>query len=60
MGSTNMSSDFMCQRVVKDICDYIGVFVESDANNFIGVWKEYLRVRVAVNLNKPLKRRMKL
>lgn len=51
----NMSSGFMSQRVVKDIGDYIGDFFESDPNNFIGVWREYLRVRVAADLNKPLK-----
>ncbi|KAK1380443.1 CCHC-type domain-containing protein [Heracleum sosnowskyi] len=55
-----MSAGFMSQRVVTDIGNYIGVFVESDANNFIGAWREYLRVRVTLTLNKPLKRRMRL
>lgn len=55
-----MSPGFISHRVVQDIGNYIGVYVESDANNFIGVWREYLRVRVSVPLDKPLKRRMKL
>lgn len=50
----------MSQRVVKDIGNYIGDYIEADANNFIGVWREYLRVRVSIPLDKPLKRRMKL
>lgn len=50
----------MSQRVVQDIGNYIGEFVESDSNNFVGVWREYLRVRVSIPLDKPLKRRMKL
>lgn len=50
----------MSQKVVMDIGNYIGRFVESDANNFIGVWRDYLRVRVSINLNQPLKRKMKL
>lgn len=54
----------MSQRVVKDIGNhigkYIGKYVESDVNNFVGVWKDYLRVRVSVALDAPLKRRMKL
>lgn len=55
-----MGSGFMSQRVVTDVGNYIGKFVESDANNFVGVWREFLRVRVAIPLDKPLKRRMKL
>lgn len=55
-----MSAGFMSQRVVTDIGNYIGEFVESDANNFTGAWREYLRVRVTLALDKPLKRRMKL
>ncbi|XP_074352489.1 uncharacterized protein LOC141691618 [Apium graveolens] len=55
-----MSSRFMSQRVVKDIGNYIGCYVESNANNFVGVWREYLRVCVSVALDIPLKRMMKL
>lgn len=55
-----ISPGFMSQRVVKDIRNYIGAFVESDGNNFVGVWRDYLRVRVSLNLDMPLKRRMKL
>lgn len=46
--------------MVTDIGNYIGKFVESDPNNFVGVWREYFRVRVTIPLNVPLKRRMKL
>lgn len=46
--------------MVQDIENYIGEYVEADANNFIGVWREYLRVLVSIPLDKPLKRRMKL
>lgn len=56
----NMSPGFMSLRVVQDVSNYIGSYVESDANNFIGVWHEYPRVRVTIPLNRPLKRRMKL
>lgn len=55
-----MNAGFMSQRVVTDVGNYIGKFVESDENNFVGVWREYLRVRVTIDLKKPLKRRMKL
>lgn len=38
-----------------DIENYIGSFVKSDNNNFVGVWHDFLKV-----LDKLLKRRMKL
>lgn len=55
-----MSPGFMSQRVVQDIGNYIRKYIDSDANNFIGVRRNYLRVRVSVPLDIPLKRRMKL
>lgn len=55
-----LQSGFMSQRVVNDIGNYIGTFVESDPNNFIGVRREYLRVRVVIPIDVSLKRKMKL
>lgn len=55
-----MTAGFMSERVVKDIGNYIGTFMESDENNFVGVWRDYLRIRVQIPLHVPLKRRMKL
>uniref|UniRef100_A0A803PF19 Reverse transcriptase domain-containing protein n=1 Tax=Cannabis sativa TaxID=3483 RepID=A0A803PF19_CANSA len=55
-----MSTGFMSAKVVKDIGNYVGTFVEADKNNFMGIWRDYLRVRVAVRVDLPLKRRMKL
>lgn len=56
----DMDSGFISQHVLKDIGDYIGEFKESDPNNFAGVWRDYLRVRVSISQEVPLKRRMKL
>lgn len=50
----------MSEKIIKEIGNYIGVFVESCASNFMGVWREYMRVRVSIDLSKPLKRRMKI
>lgn len=55
-----MNTGFMSQRVVTDIGNYIETFIESDTNNFVGVWRDFLRVRVSLKLDIPLKRRMKL
>lgn len=51
---------FMSERIVKEVANYIGSFVESCSSNFVGVWREYMRVRVWIDLSKPLKRKMKI
>lgn len=55
-----MGTGFMSQRVITDVGNYIGRFIQSDENNFVGVWREFFRVRVSIPIDKPLKRRMKL
>lgn len=56
----DLRAGFMTEKIVKEVGNYIGCFVESCPRNFSGVWKEYLRVRVTIYLSKPLKRRMKI
>lgn len=51
---------FMTERVLKEVGNYVGSFVETCPRNFTGGWKDYMRVRVTVDLSKPLKRKMKL
>lgn len=51
---------FMSERVLKATGDYIGTFVASCQKNFTGIWRDYLRVRVLIDIDKPLKRRMKI
>lgn len=38
----------------------MGNFLESDPRNFQGMWRNYLRIRVSIDLNRPLKNRMKI
>lgn len=58
-----MRSGFMSEKVVMKIGKIgkqIGTFVSSCPNNFIGRWREYMRIRVVIDISKPLKRRMKV
>ncbi|KAM6599952.1 hypothetical protein CsatA_019561 [Cannabis sativa] len=55
-----LTSAFMTERVVKEAAKVIGEFVESDPKNSNGLWRDFLRVRVRVNIDQPIKRRMKL
>lgn len=51
---------FMSERIITEVGNHIGTFLSSCPNNFRGIWREYMRVRVAINIEKPLKRRMKV
>ncbi|XP_074348254.1 uncharacterized protein LOC141687015 [Apium graveolens] len=48
------------ERVLKEVGNYVGFFIESCPKNFTGVWREYMRIRVTIDLSNPLKRRMKI
>lgn len=50
----------MSENIIKEIGNYGGSFIEFCPRNIIGVWKDYMRVRVVVDLSKPFKRRMKI
>lgn len=38
----------------------LGRYIKSDLQNFDGVWKPSMRIRVVMNVEKPLKRRLRL
>lgn len=50
----------MSQRVATDIGNYLGKYIEGDQNNCVGMWREFLRIRVSIPLDSPIKQRMKL
>lgn len=50
----------MSDNVIEEISNQVGTFVSSCPNNFKGLWREYMRIRVTIDINKPLKHRMKL
>ncbi|XP_030505125.2 uncharacterized protein LOC115720103 [Cannabis sativa] len=55
-----MKTGFMSESTLRHMANYIGTFVKSDPNNFTGVWRDYLRVRTTINVEKPLKKKMTL
>lgn len=56
----DMQTGLMTERVLKEVGNYVGEYVESYSRNFTGVWREYMRIRVTIDITKPLKRRMKI
>ena len=56
----NLLIGFLSEKVLQNIGDYIGEFKASDENNLMGVWRNYMCIRVSIDVRKPLKRRMRL
>ena len=54
----NLPIGFHTSKIVQGIGDYVGTFLASDVNNFSGTWRNFLRVRVSIDIRNLLKRRM--
>ncbi|WJX56046.1 hypothetical protein P8452_41743 [Trifolium repens] len=52
----NLPTGFMTERVGKTLANYIGSFVEYDKNNKGSFWREYMRIKVRVDIRQPLKK----
>lgn len=48
------------ENILKSVRESMGKYIKFDPVNFDGMWRNYARIRVALNVEKPLKRRMKL
>jgi hypothetical protein len=51
----NLPTGLMAERVGKTLTNYIGSFVEYDKNNKGSFWREYMRIKVRVDVRQPLK-----
>lgn len=51
---------FMNEAVGKLLANYIGSFVAYDPANNASVWREYMRLRVLIDVRKPLKKERKV
>lgn len=43
------------ERVIQNIGNFVGVFVESDQKNLDGNWRQFMRIRVSMDVRKPLR-----
>lgn len=50
----------LSENVLRSVGSSIGKYVKSDPDSFDGMWKAFVRIRVTMNIEKPLKRRMKI
>lgn len=56
----NLPVGYSSEKVMKAIGNYVGEFVKVDKNSFDGTWKAFQRVRVSIDITKPLMRKMKI
>lgn len=51
---------FSSEFVLKSIGNYVGSYIQSDPKNFESIWRQFLRIKVAINVQKPLKPQMRI
>ncbi|WOG91293.1 hypothetical protein DCAR_0310541 [Daucus carota subsp. sativus] len=51
---------FHSEVIFKSIGNYVGKFLSSDPKNLNGIWRNYQRIKVAIDVNKPLKSKMRI
>ncbi|GAU39012.1 hypothetical protein TSUD_378880 [Trifolium subterraneum] len=56
----NLPTGLMAEKVGTKLANYIGVFVEYDKNNNNSFWRQYMRIRVRVDVRQPLKKETKV
>ncbi|KAK2353425.1 hypothetical protein QL285_091046 [Trifolium repens] len=50
----------MKETVGQRLANYIGTFVEYDKNNNSSFWRQYMRIRVKIDVRQPLKKEAKV
>lgn len=56
----NVPKGFISENVVKSIGSSMGRYIKPETTYFHGLWNEYVRVGVAMNIEKALKRSINL
>lgn len=56
----DVPTGFLSENILKNIGMSIGNYIKADPASLEGTWKQYVRIRVTMDIGKPLKRRMKL
>lgn len=56
----DIPTGFISENILKSIGMYIGKYIKSDPASLDGRWKPFVRIRVTLDIQQPLKRRMKI
>lgn len=56
----DLPSGFMTESVGKQLGNFFGSFVLYDPSNNASIWREYMRIRIKLDVRFPLKRKKKI
>jgi 14-3-3 protein epsilon len=56
----DLPTGLMKETVGQRLANYIGTFVEYDKNNNSSFWRQYMRIRVKIDVTQPLKKEAKV
>lgn len=51
---------YMSEVVGKQLGNFFGTFLEYDANNNSSIWREFMRLKIRMDVRKPLRRKKKI
>lgn len=56
----DLLSGMLSNKILESIGNYVGTFIKSDPQNLNGSWKLFSRIIVAMDVEKPIIRRMRI
>lgn len=56
----NLPNSYFMESVASAIGSTLGTFMHADKKNFEGSWKSFMRIRVQLDITKPVRRRLKM
>lgn len=56
----NLPMELMSEAIGKQLGNFFGTFLQYDSNNNSSIWREFMRLRIRVDVRKPLKRKKKI
>ncbi|KAL8105033.1 hypothetical protein AgCh_028992 [Apium graveolens] len=56
----DLPSGYMTEQVGKQLGDFLGSFILYDQSNNTSIWREYMRIKIKVDVRRPLKRKKKI
>lgn len=56
----DLPTGYMSESVGRQLGNFFGMFLEYDPKNNTGIWRECMRIRIKVDIRKPLKRKKKI
>lgn len=56
----DLPSGFMSEAVGQQLGNFFGEFIQYDVKNNSSIWRESMRIKIRVDVRKPLKRKKKI